>query len=74
MVSHSSIPLERVSTDLRTEKFLEDDYDLSRCSFKLACSPVFNQHSDYVRRQFVYSLLQVRSPIPNSTSGKTLMR
>lgn len=41
------------------EDYLPSEDELTRCSDKLLESPLFAAQSDYVRRQFVYSLLQV---------------
>ena len=40
-------------------EYLHSEYDIARCSYKLLDSPLFVAHKDYVRRQIVYSLLQV---------------
>ncbi|RMZ85447.1 hypothetical protein DV737_g857, partial [Chaetothyriales sp. CBS 132003] len=37
---------------------IQTEYELGRCAYKLATSPLFGQHADYIRHQFVYSLLQ----------------
>ncbi|KAJ5086850.1 hypothetical protein NUU61_008157 [Penicillium alfredii] len=37
---------------------LRSEYDISRCSYKLFASPIFAAHTDYVRRQIIYGLLQ----------------
>lgn len=42
------------------DEFLGADYDISRCSYKLFASSIFAAHADYVRRQIIYGLLQVR--------------
>ncbi|KAH8701859.1 hypothetical protein BGW36DRAFT_394652 [Talaromyces proteolyticus] len=39
-------------------QFLNGEYDVSRCSYKLFSSNLFAQHADYIRRQIIYSLLQ----------------
>jgi hypothetical protein len=44
-----------------TDEFLNSEYDVSRCSYKLFSSSLFAEHTDYIRRQIIYSLLQVRS-------------
>lgn len=38
--------------------FLDTEYDIARCCYRLIDSPLFQQNKDYVRRQFVYCLLQ----------------
>ena len=57
------------------EDYLPSEEDLTRCSYKLLESPIFAAQSDYVRRQFVYSLLQVEPPVAvpprNSLSSLT---
>jgi len=40
--------------------YLSSDYDLARCCYALLGSEVFQQNREYVRRQFIYGLLQVR--------------
>ncbi|RMD42374.1 hypothetical protein DV735_g2791, partial [Chaetothyriales sp. CBS 134920] len=37
---------------------IQTDDELDQCAYKLATSPLFGLHADYIRRQFVYSLLQ----------------
>ncbi|KAK5061028.1 hypothetical protein LTR84_007569 [Exophiala bonariae] len=44
------------------ERFLPSDHDLGRCAFKLQDSPLFNTHSDYIRRQFVQCLIEDDEP------------
>lgn len=43
-------------------EYLKSEYDVARCSYKLLSSGLFAAHADYVRRQIVYGLLQVREP------------
>ncbi|ETN41490.1 uncharacterized protein HMPREF1541_03426 [Cyphellophora europaea CBS 101466] len=40
------------------EQFDDAEQVLPRCAYKLAYSPLFVRHSDYIRRQFIHSLLQ----------------
>ncbi|KAI9850749.1 MAG: hypothetical protein M1838_005160 [Thelocarpon superellum] len=40
------------------EEYLTSEYDMARCSDKLLQSKLFVAHEDYVRRQFIYCLLQ----------------
>ncbi|KAI9723722.1 MAG: hypothetical protein M1812_001022 [Candelaria pacifica] len=47
----------RFSTTYR-EEYLQSEYDILRCSYKLLESSLFAAHQDYIRRQIVASLLQ----------------
>ncbi|MCJ1412417.1 hypothetical protein MMC19_006511 [Ptychographa xylographoides] len=40
------------------EEYLQSEYAIARCSYKLLDSSVFAAHKDYVRRQIIYCLLQ----------------
>ncbi|MCJ1435446.1 hypothetical protein MMC27_004819 [Xylographa pallens] len=40
------------------DEYLQSEYAIARCSYKLLESAVFNAHQDYVRRQIIYGLLQ----------------
>ena len=42
------------------EEYLSSEFELTRCSCKLLDSSLFRDNEDYVRRQIVYGLLQVR--------------
>lgn len=42
------------------DEYLQSELDVTRCSYKLLTSNIFVAHTDYVRRQMVYGLLQVR--------------
>ncbi|KAH0070983.1 hypothetical protein KCU66_g22556, partial [Aureobasidium melanogenum] len=44
--------------EVSTDGFLDTEYDIARCCYRLIDSPLFTQNKDYVRRQFVYCLLQ----------------
>ncbi|KAI4733867.1 hypothetical protein E4T50_15576 [Aureobasidium sp. EXF-12298] len=44
--------------DVSTDGTLDTEYDIARCCYRLIDSPLFIQNKDYVRRQFVYCLLQ----------------
>ncbi|KAJ5898868.1 hypothetical protein N7495_003612 [Penicillium taxi] len=44
------------------DEFLPGEYDISRCSYKLFVSSIFEAHTDYVRRQIIYGLLQEDDP------------
>jgi len=44
--------------DASTDGFLDTEYDIARCCYRLIDSPLWVQNKDYVRRQFVYCLLQ----------------
>ncbi|KAL3446606.1 hypothetical protein BJX65DRAFT_111632 [Aspergillus insuetus] len=45
------------------EQYLQSELEVSRCSFKLLSSAVFVAHTDYVRRQMIYALLQEDDPV-----------
>jgi len=45
------------TTNFRGE-YLQTEYDVAKCSYKLLDSPIFHAHAEYVRRQCVYALLQ----------------
>ncbi|MCJ1256324.1 hypothetical protein MMC24_004145 [Lignoscripta atroalba] len=45
------------TTDFKGE-YLQSEYDIARCSYKLLESALFATHKDYVRRQIIYGLLQ----------------
>ncbi|KAL9094847.1 MAG: hypothetical protein Q9165_002796 [Trypethelium subeluteriae] len=47
----------RFSTSYKDE-YLQSEYDIARCALKLTQSVLFTANTDYVRRQFVYCLLQ----------------
>ncbi|KKK27251.1 hypothetical protein ARAM_002238 [Aspergillus rambellii] len=40
------------------EQYLQSELEVTRCSFKLISSTIFVAHTDYVRRQMIYGLLQ----------------
>ncbi|KAI7516874.1 hypothetical protein KC316_g20940, partial [Hortaea werneckii] len=40
------------------EDFLLSEYDVARCCYKLLDAPLFQVNQEYVRRQFLYCLLQ----------------
>jgi hypothetical protein len=42
------------------EKYISSEHDVDRCSYILLSSALFEKNEDYVRRQIVYCLLQVR--------------
>ena len=46
--------------DQEAGEYIQTEYDIARCSYKLLESALFAAHKDYIRRQIVYSLLQVR--------------
>lgn len=50
---------ESTGTDRVLEEYLQSEFAVARCSFKLLESGLFIAHKDYVRRQIIYSLLQV---------------
>ena len=43
------------------DEYVQTEYDVARCSYRLLQSNLFASEKDYVRRQIVYSLLQVRN-------------
>ena len=43
-------------------EYLQSEYDVRRCSYKLLESGLFKANKEYVRRQIVYCLLQVGGP------------
>ncbi|CAD6571718.1 MAG: hypothetical protein ASARMPREDX12_004663 [Alectoria sarmentosa] len=43
-------------------EYIQSEYDIARCSYRLLGSSLFTKNKDYVRRQIVYSLLQEDSP------------
>lgn len=45
-----------------SEEYLQSEDDIKQCAYKLLGCPVFYKNKDYVRRQFVYCLLQVCTP------------
>ncbi|KAL2829006.1 hypothetical protein BDW59DRAFT_142687 [Aspergillus cavernicola] len=56
----------RAFLDLTTkykEQYLQSDFEITRCSFKLLSSTIFVTHTDYVRRQMLYGLLQEDDPV-----------
>ena len=40
-------------------EYIQTEYDIARCSYRLLESGLFATHKDYVRRQILYTLLQV---------------
>ena len=50
---------EAADFDAFAGEYLQTDYDVARCSHRLLHSILFASHRDYVRRQIVYSFLQV---------------
>ncbi|CAK4030726.1 related to Orc3p [Lecanosticta acicola] len=40
------------------QEYLQSEYDIARCCYKLQDSSLFQQNQDYVRRQILYCLLQ----------------
>lgn len=50
------------------EEYLQSDYDIARCSYKLLESAIFTSNKDYVRRQIIYGLLQVGSDTVDKTN------
>lgn len=43
-------------------EYIQTEYDIARCSYRLLESSLFAENKDYIRRQIVYSLLQEDSP------------
>ncbi|RAL09599.1 uncharacterized protein BO97DRAFT_407545 [Aspergillus homomorphus CBS 101889] len=44
------------------DEYLQGELDVTRCLYKLLASKVFESHTDYVRRQMIYCLLQDDDP------------
>lgn len=40
--------------------YLQSEYDIARCCYKLLSAKLFADNQEYVRRQILYCLLQVR--------------
>lgn len=55
-----TIPSNRFSNSACIDQYLYDEYHIVQCAYKLLQSPVFIENRAYVRRQFLYCLLQVR--------------
>ena len=51
-------------------EYVNSDYDVARCAHKLLCSALFEKHGEYIRKQIVHCLLEVRP----STSSFTVER
>ena len=50
-----------------SDEYLDSDYEIAKCSCQLLDSSIFRDHADYVRKQIVHGLLQVRlSRVPGS--------
>ncbi|KAL4955685.1 hypothetical protein BDW69DRAFT_160231 [Aspergillus filifer] len=45
------------------EEYLPSEFEVARCSYNLLSSAVFVAHTDYVRRQMIYALLQEDDPV-----------
>ncbi|OCL14078.1 hypothetical protein AOQ84DRAFT_331674 [Glonium stellatum] len=45
------------TTKFKSE-YLQSEYDIARCTYRLIQGPLFTAHKEYVRRQIVYCLLQ----------------
>ena len=43
-------------------EYINSDYDVARCAHKLLCSTLFEDHGEYIRKQIVHCLLEVRHP------------
>jgi len=41
------------------DDYLQSEYDVAQCIYKLIASPIFKENKEYVRRQLVYCILQV---------------
>ncbi|KAF2018344.1 hypothetical protein BU24DRAFT_421328 [Aaosphaeria arxii CBS 175.79] len=46
-----------VTTNYKSE-YLQTDYSVAKCTFRLIEGELFNTHKEYVRRQIIYCLLQ----------------
>lgn len=44
------------------DDFVHSEDDIARCSLTLLQSSLYDKHTDYVRRQLLHCLLQVRQP------------
>ncbi|KAL2865579.1 uncharacterized protein BJX67DRAFT_358422 [Aspergillus lucknowensis] len=44
------------------EQYLHSEFEVAKCSFKLISSAIFVAHTDYIRRQMIYALLQEDDP------------
>lgn len=55
-----------------SEEYLQTENDIHQCVYKLLGTTLFRQNKEYVRRQFVYCLLQVRRLLFFSAGGLTL--
>ncbi|KAJ5935477.1 hypothetical protein N7466_005024 [Penicillium verhagenii] len=47
---------------VRIDEFLQSEWEISQCSYKLFSSSIFSENCDYVRRQITYGLLQEDDP------------
>jgi hypothetical protein len=45
-----------------SDPYLSNPDDVTRCSYRLLASPLFNIHAEYIRHQIIYSLLQEDDP------------
>ena len=45
---------------MSSDEYLDSDYEIAKCSCQLLDSTIFKDHADYVRKQIVHGLLQVR--------------
>lgn len=70
---HPNIERDEAYLGRNAERFLPTEYDLGRCALKLQDSTLFAVHADYIRRQFVQSLVEVRVPGRVCMLDKTLM-
>ncbi|KAH7063705.1 hypothetical protein B0J12DRAFT_643800 [Macrophomina phaseolina] len=55
------------------EEYLQSEDDIKQCAYKLLGCPVFYKNKDYVRRQFVYCLLQEDEPPTLEVVAATLL-
>lgn len=69
-------PNSRIYSELTfQESYVKNEQDVLRCSYALWSSDLFSKNDDYIRRQIVYALLQVRyayiSELPLNASCAT---
>ncbi|RAL03753.1 DUF2013 domain-containing protein [Aspergillus ibericus CBS 121593] len=55
------------------DEYLQSELDVTRCSYKLLASNIFVAHTDYVRRQMLYGLLQDDDPATLHLIGSFLL-
>ena len=53
----------RTPLTVQSAEYLQTEYSLAKCVYRLIQGELFTQHKAYVRRQIIYCLLQVRKTI-----------